>query len=670
MNEIGEFTLLMGLFVAVYAMVAPLVGLRAGSAQLIRSGEVAAVMVFVLHSLASLALMNALYAHDFTLDYVYSYTNKELHWLYTITAFWAGQKGSLLFWVWMLGLFTTFVIIQNRNRNRHLMPYVVSLISSVYVLFGLLMVVASPVFERMPFLVPDGYGLNPMLQNPGMIFHPPTLYVGFVAFTIPYAFAMAALLSNRLGDIWIRTTRRWTIFAWLFLTFGNILGANWAYVELGWGGYWAWDPVENASFLPWLTGTAYLHSVMLQEKKDMLKVWNMTLITLTFALTIFGTFITRSGLISSVHSFGESTVGIYFGGFLVLTVAFSIYMIVTRLPLLQSKNELDSVLSREATFMFNNLMLLGAAFAVLWGTLFPMISELFRGQKITVGPPFFNQVMVPIGLGLLLLTGICPLISWRKATWVNTKKNFIVPFIITALSACVFYFMGAREAMPLFSLTVCAFVASTIGTEIVRGAMARTTTSNENFIFAFVNLIRRNKRRYGGYIVHIGVVATFIGFTGAWYNTEVEKTVFPGDEIHIKDYTLTYYKYEESQPKTTMQEIKAWLLVEKAGEKLGYVIPERNTYIMKDWRGGEQPQPTSEVAIKTTFKEDLYVIFASLNEDESATFKVHVNPMVKWLWTGAFLMGLGGLLAIWPDAREKKRFLARHSAADAQGAMA
>ena len=661
MNEIGEYALLVALFVSIYALIVPLIGVKTGSGQLVRSGEAAIISVFALHSLASLALMAALYGNDYSLDYVYSYTNRELGAIYKLTAFWAGQKGSLLFWAWMLGLFTAIVIFQNRNVNRGLMPYVVSIIATVQVLFCLLTVAASPVFERMPFLPADGYGLNPMLQNPGMIFHPPTLYVGFVAFTIPYAFAMAALLSGRLGDVWIRTTRRWTIFAWLFLTFGNLFGANWAYVELGWGGYWAWDPVENASFLPWLTGTAFLHSVMLQEKKDMLKVWNMSLISITFLLTIFGTFITRSGLISSVHSFGESTVGTYFGAFLIAVAGFSVYLIVTRLPLLKSKNELDSVLSRESSFMFNNLMLLGAAFAVLWGTMFPMISELVRGQKITVGPPFFNQVMVPIGLTLLLLTGICPLISWRKATWSSVRKNFVVPLALTGALAAVIFTLGAKNALPLASLTICAFVTSTILTEIVRGAMARGATSSESFPVALVNLFLRNKRRYGGYMVHIGAVMCFVGFTGAWYNQEVEKTLKPGDQIHIKNYTLTYYKYEESRPKTTVQEIRAWMLVEKDGQKLGYMIPERNTYIMRDWRGGEQPQPTSEVAIRSTFVEDLYVIFASLNEDETATFKVHVNPLVAWLWIGGTVMGFGGLFAIWPDARERKRFLARHA---------
>ncbi len=495
-----------------------------------------------------------------------------------------------------------------------------------------------------------------------MIFHPPTLYVGFVAFTIPYAFAMAALISKQLGDIWIRTTRRWTIFAWLFLGFGNLLGANWAYVELGWGGYWAWDPVENASFMPWLTGTAFLHSVMIQEKKDMLKIWNVTLIALTFVLTIFGTFITRSGLISSVHSFGQSTVGVYFGVFLVLVIIFSTYMIISRASLLKSKNELDSLLSREASFMFNNLILVGAAFAVLWGTMFPMISEAVRGQKITVGPPFFNQVMIPIGLLLLLLTGICPLIAWRKASWINTRKNFVAPFAITLLGAIALFAVGVREPLPMISFTICLFVGATIGMEIIRGGLARASGGKESLFMAFINLFWRNKRRYGGYVIHIGVILVFIGFTGAWYNQETEKTVFPGDKIEIKDYVLTYYKNERSQPKKTLEETVATLLVEKNGEKIGYVFPERNVHYMVNVRGDLVPQPTSEVAIRTTYKEDLYVIFASLNEDGSATFKVHVNPLVKWLWLGGLIIGLGCILAMWPDKRERKRFEARHFA--------
>jgi cytochrome c-type biogenesis protein CcmF len=359
-------------------------------------------------------------------------------------------------------------------------------------------------------------------------------------------------------------------------------------------------------------------------------------------------------------------VGTFFGVFLLLVMFFSAYLIITRLPLLKSKNELDSILSREASFMFNNLLLLGAAFAVLWGTTFPMISELVRGQKITVGAPFFNQVMTPIGLLLLLLTGICPLIAWRKASWVNTRRNFLTPFAITFTGAVAIWFSGIHDFLPLVSFTICVFVASTIGMEIIRGVRARAAGGKENAISAFINLFWRNKRRYGGYVVHIGVILIFVGFTGSMYNLEKEATLMPGEKMEIGDYSLTYIKSDFTRPKQTLEKVIATVLVEKDGEKLGYALPERNVHYTKDVRGNMSPQPTSEVAIRTTYKEDLYLIFASVNESGSATFKAHVNPLVKWLWLGGVVIGLGGILAMWPDKREHKRFMARHTAAGAK----
>ncbi len=660
MNEIGEYSLILALLASVYAVITPVIGDRKGSVAMVKSGEYALMVVLGLLSITSYALMNALYSNDFSLEYVYSYTNRELGWFYRASAFWAGQKGSLLLWAWMLALFGSVAVWQNRKMNRVLMPYVTSIIAFTLTLFTMLMVFASPVFSRMDVLPGDGYGLNPMLENPGMVFHPPSLYVGFVAVTIPFAFAMSALITGQLGDVWIRTTRRWSIFAWLFLTFGNLLGANWAYVELGWGGYWAWDPVENASFMPWLTCTAYLHSVMIQEKKDMLRTWNMVLISLTFLLTIFGTFITRSGMISSVHSFGESTVGAYFLAFLIFCTLFSIALIVWRLPLLKSEHSLDSMLSREASFLFNNLLLVGAAFTVFWGTMFPMISELVQGEKITVGPPFFNQVMTPIALAILVLTGICPLIAWRKASVKNFKKNFMTPFLITVAGSIIVGLTGVTQFMPWLSLTICIFVLATISMEIFKGVKARSASGKENAPQAFINLLWRNKRRYGGYIIHTGAVFAIIGMTGSWFNMETEATLQQGEKMTVGDYTLTYYKYDWTRPKETKEEVVATLLVEKNGEPIGYVTPERNTHYTKTINGEMNPQPTSEVAIHTTYKEDLYVIFASLNEDGSGTFKAHVNPLVKWLWLGGVIMGLGGILTMWPDKKERERFLARH----------
>jgi len=414
MVEVGEFALLLFLFVCIYSVITPFWGVRTGNEAMIQSGERGMLVAFTLIAVASGAMIYSFVTRDFSLSYVYNYSNRDLPIFYTISAFWAGQKGSLMFWALILSGFGSIVTLQNRKKNRKLMPYVVSIISLNLLLFACLTNFASLPFERMPQIPEDGFGLNPQLQNPGMVFHPPSLYIGFIAFSVPFAFGIAALLSRQLGDVWIRTTRRWTIFSWFFLTLGNMLGGQWAYVELGWGGYWGWDPVENAAIIPWFVATAYLHSVMIQEKRGMLKVWNMVLVTLTYFLTIFGTFITRSGLIQSVHTFGESTVGHYFLGYLIVIGLISVYLIVDRVPMLRSKIELDSFLSRESSFLFNNVLLLGLAFATLWGTMFPIISEVVTGQKITVGPPFFNQVNIPLGLGLLFLSGSVPCLPGEK----------------------------------------------------------------------------------------------------------------------------------------------------------------------------------------------------------------------------------------------------------------
>jgi cytochrome c-type biogenesis protein CcmF len=656
MTALGEISLALALVVSIYTTAVSWWGGKADNPIMIKSGRNAFLSIFVLLLITGAALLNALITHDFSLEYVYNYSNKDLPLFYTVSAFWAGQAGSLLLWALMLAGFGSLVLIQNRVHNQKLMPYVTAIISATIVLYTLLMVFASPVFKKLPAIPPDGYGLNPMLQNPGMVFHPPSLYIGMVAFIVPYAFAMAALITKQLGDAWIISTRRWTIFAWFFLSMGNLLGANWAYVELGWGGYWAWDPVENASFMPWLVGTAFLHSVMIQERRDMLKFWGVILITTTFILTIFGTFITRSGLISSVHAFGETTVGIYFGVFILISIFFSIYLIYSRRDILKSANQLDSMLSRQSSFLFNNLILLGAAFAIFWGTIFPMISEAVRGVKITVGPPFFNMVMAPIGIALLILTGFCPLLSWRKATVSNLQKNFLVPVLTTAAGGAFLIVMGVSQILPWLIFTAGIFVTVTIFMEVYRGVRTRAANRKENYPKALLNLVWRNKRRYGGYIIHIGVVCLFLGFAGSAFKQEIEFSVSPGEATQFRDYKLTYYGYTDEWPRPTKEEVVATLLVEKDGKKLGYVQPEKNFYT-------NQNMPNSEVAIYSTLKEDLYVIFAALNEDGLATFKVHVNPLVKWLWIGGVIIGIGTIIVMWPDAREQKRFEERYAEA-------
>ncbi|NIS62618.1 MAG: heme lyase CcmF/NrfE family subunit, partial [Proteobacteria bacterium] len=511
--------------------------------------------------------------------------------------------------------------------------------------FLLLLVFVTSPFKRLPTVPPDGQGLNPLLQNPGMIFHPTTLFVGYVGFAVPYAFAMAALITGQLGEVWIKTTRRWTLISWFFLTVGNLFGAQWAYVELGWGGYWAWDPVENASFLPWLVATAYLHSVMIQEKRGMLKVWNIVLITLTFLLTIFGTFITRSGIISSVHTFGQSSLGWIFLVFLGIVILVSFNLLMNRLPSLKSRNELDSLLSRESSFLYNNLILVGIAFATFWGTIFPIISEAVRGVKITVGPPFFNKVNTPIGLALLALTGFCPLIAWRKASSESLRRNFFLPFLVTIAGGLVFYFSGVRQLYPFLSFTISLFVVSTIFLDFYRGGRARREMTGGSLFGALWALLTRNKRRYGGYIIHLGIVLVFIGITGNAYKMEKQISANKGDSFKVKNYTIKFDSLSQ-YPTANKDVVVANLSVFNAGKTVALLAPEKNLH-----RG--QDQPTTEVAIHSTLKEDLYVILAG-HEGETATFKVLVNPLVVWIWIGGAVMGLGTILVLFPDRRRSK----------------
>ena len=645
MVAVGNGTLLIAFVVAAFTAIAGFLSARWKSPRLYESAVRASVALFILSSITILALLYALVTRDFSVKYVASYTSTALPLFYTVSALWAGQSGSLLFWAWLISVFTIIVLRQNRDKNQQQMPYVIGILSFVAFFFLLLLVFTTNPFERMALVPKDGMGMNPMLINPGMVFHPPTLYLGYVGFTIPFAFALAALITGRLDAQWIKTTRRWTILSWMFLTIGNLFGAYWAYVELGWGGYWAWDPVENAGILPWLTGTAFLHSVMIQEKRGMLKVWNMILIILTFALTIFGTFITRSGIISSVHSFGVSDLGPLFIGFLAIILFVSFGLLISRWQNLRMSYELDSFLSRESTFLYNNLLLVGIAFAVFWGTIFPILSEAVRGVKITVGPPFFNQVTVPLGLALLLLTGLCPLISWRKATFKNLKRNFIVPTAAATLSLALFILFGIRSFYTLVSFTLSVFVLVTILIEFLRGTKTRAMMRSENYFTAFWRLIMRNKRRYGGYVIHLGVIMVFVGITGSSvFKTEKVATLKPGQSMQIGRYNLVYQGLSRFSEKDH-QVIAGNLWVEKNGKRLQKLSPQKHFY--------ERRQPTTEVAIMSNLKEDLYTILAAFEEDQRATFKVFINPLVSWIWYGGLIMVIGSLIAVGPERKRK-----------------
>jgi cytochrome c-type biogenesis protein CcmF len=481
-----------------------------------------------------------------------------------------------------------------------------------------------------------------------MAIHPLCLYAGYVGVTIPFAFAMGALLSGRLGDEWIRNSRKWTLFCWTFLGIGLLLGARWAYLELGWGGYWAWDPVENAAFMPFLVGTAFLHSVMIQEKKGMLKKWNMALIVLTFFLAIFGTFITRSGIISSVHSFAQSDIGPYFLGFIGFILLFSFTMFILRLDDMKSENHFESVLSRESAFLFNNLIFLGAAFSVFLGTIFPILTEAIRGEKILVGPPYFNRVNVPMGLILILLMGVGPLISWRKASKQNLIRNFLYPMVFGFITAVLLFGLGIRETVALISFALCAFVTATVFIEFYRGVRVRSGRG-ENYLIALFRLISRNRRRYGGYIVHIGVVLIVIGITGSSaFVMQKEATLTKGETMSVGKYTL---RFDGLRQYTTdaKDATAARLTVYDSEKEIGVMIPEKNIY---KYEGNREINQETEVALRSTFKDDLYVILTNSDVNGTASFRAMVNPMVSWIWAGGVVLLLGAIVTMWPSAKE------------------
>jgi cytochrome c-type biogenesis protein CcmF len=638
-TDLGAFAIVFAFAVNIYGtFVAFGAGLKR-SPELRRSAERSILLSFALLTFASGVLAYAFLTRDFGVEYVESYSSRDLPIFYTLSAFWGGQKGSLLLWNWVLALFASMVVLKNRDEDWELMPHVMGVLGIILVFCGLILVFVTPPFERLPFTPADGQGLNPLLQNPGMIFHPTTLYLGYVAFAVPFAFAIAALLTGRLDDRWIRTTRSWTLFAWFFLAWGNLFGAQWAYVELGWGGFWMWDPVESASLMPWLTGTAFLHSVMIQEKKNMLKVWNMFLIIITFALTLFGTFLTRSGILSSVHTFSESALGPIFLAFIAVVLILSFGLLAYRLDLLRGRNELDSVISRESSFFLNNLLFVGVTFAVFWGTVFPLIAEAVRGVKLTVAAPYFNQMTIPIFLAILVLSGICPLIAWRRASLGNLKRNFIRPAAFGVGVGTVLAVLGVRHIYALMSFSLVAFVLATIGAEFYRGTRAWQSKSGDGWARSLRTLVARNQRRYGGYLVHVGILFIFVGATGKAFVKETQATLSDGESAQVGDYTLTYQgqrSYEYLNRYVLASTIEVW----KGERFLGELYPQKRWY-------GNSEQPTTEPAIRSRLTEDLYVILVA-SDEKTASFKFLVNPLIMWLWIGGVVLTVGTLVAMWP----------------------
>jgi len=651
MALLGYLSLWLACLVGLWGAITGFVGGAQGRADLQQSARHATFALFGALAVAVISLEIAIFRHDFTLQYVVSRTSRNLPTFYLWSALYSGQEGSLLFWAAVLSLFAMLTQVLTSRRYRAYLPYVAGVTCLVATFFIAVMLAAANPFKRMPFTPLDGQGMNPQLQNPGMVFHPPMLYLGYISITIPFAFAIAALLTKKLDTEWMVAVRKWTVVSWLFLSVGLLIGMWWAYVELGWGGYWAWDPVENAALLPWLVMTAFLHSVMIQEKRGMLKKWNLALILGAWVLSIFGTFLTRSGVIASVHSFTESPVGYYFLFFLVAATAATVVLYVTRLPLLEADAMLESMVSREASFLFNNLLLIGIAFSVLWGTLFPILSEAVKGTKITVGPPFFNQVNIPLGLALLAMTGVGPLIAWRRASIPNLQRQFAAPVSSGVLMLLALLVAGMRDLGALMAFSIGAFVMGTVVQEFVRGARARHRQYGEAIPVALVQLLSRNRRRYGGYIVHVAMVLLFVAFAGMAFKTETEATLRPGETATLQGPDGHVYSFTHlgiSQYNTMNRHVTAALLdVRRDGKDLGRLRTEKRQHV--DALGNNTFEPSTEVGIMSGLRVDLYVVLAGLvNGTEQAVFRFTINPLVWWVWFGGFVLVIGGLIVLWP----------------------
>ena len=673
----GSFSLLFALALALYSFVAGIISLTTrhpAGQRLGESARRAGMASFFAVAGAALTLVWAALTNDFSLAYIKEHTNRALPIPYKLAALWSGQEGSLLFWALLLSAYG-FVLRLRYKVDPKLVAYASVVLAGIQVFFiGLVNFAGNP-FGVMEQVAADGNGLNPLLQYPEMVIHPPMLYLGYVGMSVPFAFALAALIMKYPGEKWISITRRWTIVAWLFLTCGIILGAHWAYAVLGWGGYWGWDPVENASLLPWLSGTAFLHSVMMQEKRGMMKIWNVWLIFTTFLLSILGTFLTRSGVVSSVHAFAQSSIGTWFAGdfgrtssfpwfyvipgFMPIVLVICLYFFIKNRRHLDAENHLESLVSRESSFLFNNLVLLAACFAVLWGTLFPILSEWVQGHKITVGPPFFNRVNIPIGLFLVFLTGVGPLLAWRSTSFASVRRNFALPAGLALLVGIVLVttwsglwsghlsmaWVNQAKFYSLTAFVLCTLVMGTIFSEFFRGGRVLQNKLGTNLFGGMYHLTRRNTRRYGGYIAHFGFVVAVIGIAGTAFNVETEQEMGLHDKLQVGSYTLVGQKYTDDENALYASEA-AILDVYQNGQFLGTLYPEKRAY-------KPDGQPDTIVAKRSTLKEDLYVIYEGKNQmSDRPIIKAFVNPLISWIWIGVVILIFGTGVVLVPNAAQ------------------
>jgi cytochrome c-type biogenesis protein CcmF len=651
MADLGRAALLLAFGLVVYALVAGSFAAWKRRRRLALSAQNALVAAFPTVLVAAIVLWIALGRRDLTFRYVAQHTSRSLPLGYSLAAFWGGQEGSLLLWLLILTGYGALAVWLNR-RSRDLVAWVVPVLGLVATFFAFMLCFVSSPFGLQPAPA-DGAGMVPSLQNPYMLAHPPLLYLGYVGLTIPFAFAMGALLSRRTDERWIVATRRWTLAAWTFLGVGQLLGAHWAYVEIGWGGYYAWDPVENAALMPWLAATAFLHSVMIQEKRGMLKVWNMVLVALAFCLSLFGTFLTRSGVVNSIHSFSQSPIGGWFLGFIVLMVVFSVVLIYARLPLLRSRTKLESLVSREATFLYNNLLLVALCLTILWGVVYPILTQAL-GETRSVSKPYYDFFLHTFGLPLLLLMGIGPLVAWRRASLRSLGRTFLIPFAFAVATGVLLIALGFGSSLPgLLTYTFSAFVAAAIVLEFVRGAAARRAIGGESWPRALTLLIARNRRRYGGYIVHAAIVLLALGIAGSSaYQTIRERTLRPGQSLSAAGYTLTYRQLKAAQgPNYTG--FRAVVDVSRGDSHVATLDPGMNNYTIEG--------PSNEASIYHDPRTigDVFTT-AQVVSGTAVDLKVLVKPLVNLIWLAGFVFVGGALIAMWPDAVEQRRLAERY----------
>lgn len=664
MIDFGHFTLVAAWFLSLYACVGGAFGAAKKRSAVIRSAANALVLCGFVSVLSLLSLMHAFNTHQYKYLYVWQNSNNDMPWYYLISAVWGGMDGSMQLWATFMAVISAVVVFRRGNAPRELAAWLAPVLGGATNFFLLVVVFLTNPFRLVPegAQIQDGNGLNPLLQNPSMLIHPPMLYAGFTGFVVPFAFCLAALLSGNLGEQWIRLTRRWTLLAWGFLTCGIVLGGNWAYIELGWGGFWAWDPVENASFLPWLTGTAFLHSVMVQERKGMLKVWNVSLSVMTYLLSVFGTFLTRSGIVQSVHAFAETDVGWVFLVYICAIAVLACVLIFYRFSELRPERRLESYLSREAAFLFNNLALLGICFATFWGVMFPIISEKVTGEKSVVGPPFFNQVNVPLFLALLFLMGVGPLIAWRRASLKSLRESFLVPALIGSAVTVFCFWLDSSSVLAAVSFGLSAFVLVTIEGEMRRALASRRELKQEGVAQGLGRLVRRRPRRYGGFLVHFGICVMAVAITASSaYKIERDITLKPGERATVGRYVLELNSVRQVQFPNYVALVSDVAVYGSDGTtRLGTLNPERRLYKRSE-------EATTEVDIRITPRDDLYLALAGSDTAGAAPdadvaslpalFKVFVNPLQMWLWVGALvvLIGTGVVMAAGVFARSEDR---------------